>query len=129
MSNIRMCLFSTALNLSTLNIDSKLADKSAQDIDERDISSQTASLESIFNVLKLSAVEKRHILILDIAGAYLNARIDRPVYMYLEPALVNIIINVVPEYVKFKDSKGRILVLIDKTMHGLVIGALRQIVV
>jgi len=46
-----------------------VADGSTQDRDSyEEISSPTASLESIFNVLKLCANEKRHMLILDVGG-------------------------------------------------------------
>ena len=63
-----------------------VADGSTQDredFDDEEISSPTACLESIFNMLKLMAVEKRHLLILDVGGAYLNAKIDRPAYMFI----------------------------------------------
>jgi len=90
------------------------------DFDEEDITSPTASLESIFDMLKLVAVEKRHLLILDVGGAYLNAKIDREVYMYIEPELVNILLNICPQYSKFKNDKGRMLVQIDRAMYGLV---------
>ena len=79
-----------------------------------------ASLESIFNMLKLVAVEKRHLLILDIDGAYLNAEIDRSVYMFIEPELVNILVNINAGYAKYRDVKGRVLTQIDKAMYGLV---------
>ena len=100
-----------------------VADGSIQDREDfadEDISSPTASLESIFNMLKLVAVEKRHLLILDVGGAYLNANIDRPTYMYLQPDLVNILINICPQYAKYKDNMGRVLTQIDKAMYGLV---------
>jgi len=100
-----------------------VADGSTQDrsdFDEEDIASPTASLESIFNMLKLVAMEKRHLLILDIGGAFLNAEIDRTVYMFIEPELVNIMVNMNSGYAKYRDVKGRILTQIDKTMYGLV---------
>ena len=56
-----------------------VADGSSQDredFDDEEISSPTTCLESIFIMLKLVAVEKRHLLILDVGGAYLNAKID-----------------------------------------------------
>ena len=83
-----------------------VADGSTQDredFEDEDTSSPTASLESIFNMLKLVAVEKRHLLILDVGGAYLNAKIDRPVYTYVQPDLVNILLNICPDYAKYKD--------------------------
>ena len=100
-----------------------VADGSAQDKEEfkdDEISSPTASLESIFNMLKLVAVEKRHLLVLDVGGAYLNAKIDRAEYMYIQPELVNILVNICPSYKKFRDSYGKMLVQIDKAMYGLV---------
>jgi len=101
----------------------RLADGSTQDKDEfkdDEISSPTASLESIFNMLKMVAVEKRHLLILDVGGAYLNAKINRAEYMYIQPELVNILVNICPSYKRFKDSYGKMLVQIDKAMYGLV---------
>ena len=100
-----------------------VADGSTQDredFEDEDISSPTASIESIFNMLKLVAVEKRHLFILDVGGAYLSAKIDRPVYMYVQPDLVNILLNICPDYAKYKDQRGRILTIIDKAMYGLV---------
>jgi len=100
-----------------------VADGSSQDredFDDEEISSPTACLESIFNMLKLVAVEKRHLLILDVGGAYLNAKIDRPAYMFIQPDLANILLNICPHFVKFKDGQGRILTQIDRAMYGLV---------
>ena len=100
-----------------------VADGSTQDredFDDEEISSPTASLESIFNMLKIIAVEKRHLLILDVGGAYLNAKIDTPAYMFIQPDLVNILLNICPQYRNFRDEKGRILVEIEKAMYGLV---------
>jgi len=100
-----------------------VADGSAQDkteFEDEEISSPTASLESIFNMLKLVAVEKRHLLVLDVGGAYLNAIIDRNEFMYVQPELVKILLDINPGYAKFIDDKGRMLVQIEKAMYGLV---------
>jgi len=87
------------------NIKARLvADGSTQDredFDDEEISSPTACLESIFNMLKLVAVEKRHLLILDVGGAYLNAKINSPAYMLIAPPdLVNILLNICPHFAK-----------------------------
>jgi len=50
----------------------------------------------------------------------MNANIDRPTYMHLQPDLVNILINNCPQYAKYKDNMGRVLTHIDKAMYGLV---------
>jgi len=59
-------------------------------------------------MLKLVAVEKRHLLVLDVGGAYLNAKIDRAEYMYIQPEHVNILVNICPSYKKYRDSYGKI---------------------
>jgi len=100
-----------------------VADGSTQDredFDDKEISSPTACLESIFNMLKIVAVEDRHLLILDVGGAYLNAKINNAAYMFLAPNLVNILLNICPHFVKFRDQKGRMLVQIEKAMYGLI---------
>jgi len=40
--------------------------------------------------------------------------------MYIQPEVTNILVNIIPEYKKFRDDKGRILVSIEKAMYGLV---------
>jgi len=40
--------------------------------------------------------------------------------MFIQPELVNILLNIRPDYAKFKDHQGRILTQIDKAMNGLV---------
>ena len=101
-----------------------VADGSGQDrseFNEEELASPTASLESIFNIIKIIVEEGRHKLILDVGGAYLNAAIDRDIYMWLDPAVVRILISIAPnEYAKYKDAKGRMLVKVTKAMYGLV---------
>jgi hypothetical protein len=101
-----------------------VADGSGQDrseFDEQELASPTASLESIFNIIKIIVEEGRYKLILDVGGAYLNATIDRDIYMWLDPAVVKILISIAPnEYAKYKDAKGRILVKVTKALYGLV---------
>ena len=61
--------------------DGRMQDKT--DFKIEDISSPTAKLESIINVLKIVVEEDRHTLVIDVGGAYLNAKIDRTTFMYL----------------------------------------------
>ena len=70
--------------------------------------------------MKIVAVEKRHLLILDVGGAYINAKIDRLAYMFLQADSVDILLNICPQYAMFKDRMGRMLTQIYKTMYGLV---------
>ena len=83
----------------------------------RTIYPPTASLESIFNEVKIIVDEGQYKLILDVGGAYLNAAIDRDIYMWLDPAVVRILISITPnEYERYKDAKGRILVKLNKAL-------------
>jgi len=90
-----------------------VADGSEQDrseFDEEELVSPTASLESIFNMIKIIIEEGRYKLILDVGGAYLNAAIDRDIYMWSDPAVVRVLISIASnEYAKYKDAKGRVL--------------------
>ena len=81
-----------------------------QDKDDfEDLSAPTASLESIFNTLKIVVEEDREILILDAGGAYLNAKIDKEVYMALSANASKVLVNIMPEVKNCVDEKGRIL--------------------
>jgi len=101
-----------------------VGDGSSQDrseYHEDELASPTASLESIFNVIKIIVEEGRYKIILDVGGAYLNATIDRDVYMWLDPSVAKLLISIAPnEYAKYKDAKGRILVKVTNALYGLV---------
>ena len=40
--------------------------------------------------------------------------------MFIQPDLANILLNICPHFVNFKDGQGRILTQIDRAMYGLV---------
>ena len=98
--------------------DGRMQDRTDFQID--DIASPTARLESIFNVIKIVVEEDRYTLVLDVGGAYLNAKIDREVFMILNRAVSEILIQALPNLKGFADKKGRVLVQIEKAMYGLV---------
>jgi hypothetical protein len=85
-----------------------------------DYSSPTARIESIFNSLKVIVEENRATLVLDIGGAYLNAKIDAEVYMWLGREIADILIRIMPEYKDYTDDHGRILVQVEKALYGLI---------
>ena len=53
-------------------------------------------------------------MIIDIGGASLKATIDRDVYRWLDAVEVKILVDLIPEYAKYRDVKGRTLVRIKK---------------
>ena len=86
-----------------------------------DVSSPTASITMIFVVLTISAAENRHVVTMDIAGAYLNASMSSiVVYMYFEPALATMLCELVPEYKKYLMKDGRMVVKLDKALYGCI---------
>ena len=89
-------------------------------IRDEDYSSPTARIESIFNSMKIIVEEERKTLVLDIGGAYLNAKMDDEVYMWLSREIVEILIIILPELKDYTDERGRILVKIEKALYGLI---------
>ena len=86
-----------------------------------DVSSPTASITVIFIVLTIAAAECRHIVTMDIAGAYLNASMSSVVvHMYFEPALASMLCELVPTYSRFLMKDGRIVVKLDKALYGCI---------
>jgi len=86
-----------------------------------DVSSPTASITVIFIVLTIAAAECRHIVTMDIAGAYLNASMSSVVvHMYFEPALASMLCELVPAYSRFLMKDGRIVVKLDKALYGCI---------
>ena len=79
---------------SSLVADGDLLDKTLY----KDISSPTASITVITIVMTIAAAVDRHIVTMDIAGAYLNASMTSvPVYIYFEPALAAMLCALMPE--------------------------------
>ena len=95
------------------------------DFNEDEVASPTASLESIFNVLKISVEEERAMLVVDVGVAYLNATIDEDIYIILDVDISKILIEIKPELKKYLDSKGRLLMKIERALYGLIQSAKR----
>jgi hypothetical protein len=95
-----------------------LQDKSIYADDE--IASPTASLQSIFMAATLAAREKRSVMTMDIGSAYLNADMDREVHMILEPEVAQVLSEVDPEYAKYKNNNGSVVVKLRKALYGCV---------
>ena len=87
---------------------------------DEDYSSPTARVESIFNSLKITVEECRKLLVLDIGGAYLNAKMNEEVYMWLSKEVTEILVKIYPKYKAYVDERGRLLVKIEKALYGLI---------
>jgi hypothetical protein len=84
--------------------------------------SPTAKLESILMELAIAAKEKKHMTKVDIAGAYLNARIGKgdDIYMELNKDVTTVLVEDMPELKRFVEPSGKLLAKILKAMYGLI---------
>ena len=86
-----------------------------------DVSSPTVSTETVFLVAAIAAQEKRHVVTLDIGGAYLNASMkEHEVIMRLDAKLAMILTQIRPDYIPFLDKDGSMVVQLDKALYGCV---------
>ena len=101
-----------------------VADGSSQDrsrYEVYEVSSPTASLGSIINVLKTVVQEGRDYSVFDITGAYLNADIKETVYLLIvDKRLLDVLKTMFPDLRYYEDSYGRIVVIADKALYGLI---------
>lgn len=87
-----------------------------------DLSSPTVSTSAVLTVLGIAAHEKRSITVVDITGAYLNADIGKEVtvHMRLDQLISSMMIRLSPEYGKYTDHRGSIVVRLEKALYGCV---------
>ena len=97
------------------------ADGSSQERSaNEDVSSRTVSIESIFAIAAVNAHQGRKVRSFDIEGAYLHAKLDKDIYMDLEPSLAKILVSLKPDYKGFLDPRGGLRVKLDRALYGLV---------
>jgi hypothetical protein len=73
--------------------------------------------------LTLAARDNKKACTIDITGAYLNAKMAEQggrVYMSLDPTLSSIALQLLPEYIGMVDSRGMLLLRLDKALYGCV---------
>jgi len=86
---------------------------------DEEISAPTVSTSAAFMVAAIAAREKRHVITLDIAGAYLNAKLTgKKIFMRLEPVLAGIMVKIDPSYKDFVRRDGTMFVQLDKALYG-----------
>ena len=87
-----------------------------------DLSSPTVSTSGVFTLLAVAAHEKRHVAVVDISGAYLNAdmTLGVPVHMRLDRTMTGMITGIDPGYTKYIDARGGVTVHLKKALYGCV---------
>ena len=93
-------------------------DKSLYD----DLSSATVSTSSVFTLAAVAAHERRHVAVVDIGGAFLNADMGRDVlvHMRLDKTMSEFLITLDPSYRTFLDDRGGVTVRLEKALYGCV---------
>ena len=81
--------------------------------------SPTVNLSSVYMIAGIAAMEKRHVASMDIGGAYLNAKIEKDVFMRIDPDLVVLLERVDPIYGEYKEPDGSVIVKLKKALYGL----------
>jgi Reverse transcriptase (RNA-dependent DNA polymerase) len=86
------------------------------------LSAPTVATSSVLTVLTVAAHEGRTAAVVDIGGAFLNADMNTgvPVHMRLDRTMTGMIVDLAPEYQRYVDKQGCIVVLLDKALYGCV---------
>ena len=82
-----------------------------------DLSSPTVSTSAVLTLIAVAAHERRHVAVVDISGAYLNANMSK---VRLDRTMANFITNIDSRYKKYEDAGGGIIVLLKKALYGCV---------
>jgi Reverse transcriptase (RNA-dependent DNA polymerase) len=93
-------------------------DKSIYD----DLSSPTVATSSVFTVMAIAAHEGRKTAVVDVGGAFLNARMvgTIPVHMRLDKTMTDFVIGLDKRYRRYTDAGGRVTVLLKRALYGCV---------
>ena len=87
-----------------------------------DLSSPTVSTSSVFDVMAIAAHEGRKTAVVDVGGAFLNARMGGtiPVHMRLDKTMTDFVIGLDKRYRRYTDAGGRVTVLLKRALYGCV---------
>jgi negative regulator of genetic competence, sporulation and motility len=85
-----------------------------------ELNSPTVMGESTMIQLSIAAAERRKIATLDIKGAYLNADMERDVYMELNSYESSILIDIESSYKKYLNNNGKLYVKLNKALYGCI---------
>ena len=87
-----------------------------------DLSAPTVGTSSVFTLLCIAAHEGRKVTVIDISGAYLNADMNTglTVHMRLDKNMTGMMVKLSPEYADYVDTRGSVVVRLDKALYGCV---------
>jgi hypothetical protein len=85
-----------------------------------DVSSPTVSTEAFFLSLAIDAKEKRHVVTVDIEGAYLHASMQGEVIVELDPIMSAILQQLDAYYSDYVAHDHKLYVILDKALYGCI---------
>jgi hypothetical protein len=87
-----------------------------------DISSPTASVTALFYVAALAALENRQVKVIDITGAYLNAKMKskNQVFIKLNPIETAVMTDIDPTFKQYIDDEGKLVVKLERALYGCI---------
>lgn len=89
--------------------------------DMGDVSSPVVSTLCVYMIAALAAKERRKVVCVDIASAFLNSDMSgENVLMSLDPLLAKILCGIDPSYTEFLNPDGSIVVHLTKALYGCV---------
>jgi hypothetical protein len=87
---------------------------------ENDTSSPTISLVGLFIIATIAARERRHVITMDIGGAYLRAYMKKQVLVLINKEESDILIELYPELRKYRDENGKLTAQAMKALYGCI---------
>ena len=87
---------------------------------ENDTSSPTISLVGLFIIATIAARERRHVITMDIGGAYLRAYMKKQVLVLINKEESDILIELYPELRKYRDVTGKLTAQAMKALYGCI---------
>lgn len=87
---------------------------------ESDTSSPTISLVGLFIIATIAARERRHVISMDIGGAYLRAYMKKFVLILINKEESEILVELYPELDQYRDANGRLTAEALKALYGCI---------
>ena len=91
-------------------------------IPQDEASSPTVTIDGVFLTADFNAKERRAVVVCDVSGAFLQARMVDLVIVVFEDEMVDILIKIKPRYAKYlhitKKGKKPQYMQLDKAMYG-----------
>jgi hypothetical protein len=76
-------------------------------------SSPTVSLSSLYMVAAIASKEGRIVTTKDVVSAYLNAKMERDVFMTLQPSIASILVKIELKYKEYIRGDGSVVVKLN----------------